>query len=154
MGAVVGFVAGAAIIGFLAGVVGCALVKNAARIARAGWNLTPVVVVNVDVAPGTKLTSDMLSQRPVPEQFVTASVVKPDSVHYVVDQVVSVPMHAGDPLYWAFMAAAANHPPSPGIEGVAIAEACAEAVSKSRFAPPVEPSTAAIRERLRTEASR
>jgi pilus assembly protein CpaB len=37
----------------------------------------------------------------VPEQFVTSSVVKPDSASYVVNQKVLVPVQAGDPLLWS-----------------------------------------------------
>jgi len=42
----------------------------------------------------------MISQRPVPEQFVTSSVVKPDAVSYVLNQKVLVPIQAGDMLLW------------------------------------------------------
>ena len=69
--------------------------------ARAGWNLTPVVVASVDVSEGTALTLEMVSQRSVPEQFVTASVVRPDSSSYVIGQKVMVALQAGDPLLWS-----------------------------------------------------
>jgi pilus assembly protein CpaB len=47
------------------------------------------------------ITFDMVSQRPVPEQFVTSSVIKPDSANYIVGQKVLVPLQAGDPLLWS-----------------------------------------------------
>jgi flagella basal body P-ring formation protein FlgA len=37
----------------------------------------------------------------VPEQFVTTSVVKPDSASYIVDQKLLVPVQAGDPMLWS-----------------------------------------------------
>ena len=51
-----------------------------------------MVVASVDVGEGTVITFDMISQRSVPEQFVTSSVVKPDSASYVVNQKVLVPV--------------------------------------------------------------
>jgi pilus assembly protein CpaB len=68
---------------------------------RHGWNLVPVVVAAVDIPEGTVVGLDMISQRAVPEQFVTSSVVKPDSATYVVNQKVLVPVQAGDPLLWS-----------------------------------------------------
>ena len=68
---------------------------------RAGWNLVPVVVANQDIAEGTPLSFDMVSQRPIPEQFVTSSVVKPDSASYVIGQKLTVPVQSGDPLLWS-----------------------------------------------------
>ncbi len=67
---------------------------------RAGWNLVPVLVAAQDIADGTLITQDMINQRSVPEQFVTSSVVKPDSWNYIVNQKILVPVQAGDPLLW------------------------------------------------------
>jgi Flp pilus assembly protein CpaB len=73
-------------------------------------SLVPVVVASVDIAAGTRVTFDMISQRSVPEQFVTSSIVKPDSASYVVNQVIDHPMQAGDPLRWVdFQASTARH---------------------------------------------
>ena len=69
--------------------------------ARKGWNLVPVVVAAVDLSEGQVVTMEMISQRSVPEQFVSASVVKPDSATYVVGQKVMVSLQAGDPLLWS-----------------------------------------------------
>ncbi len=68
---------------------------------RRGWNMVPVIVAAMDVPEGTVVTYEMISQRSVPEQFVTSSVVKPDSSSYVVNQKVLVPVQAGDPLLWS-----------------------------------------------------
>lgn len=104
---------GSSFVGFTSGLlVGLALlcvgggggyvwVKKAYADARRGWNLVPVVIAAVDIPEGTTVTMEMISQRSVPEQFVTSSVVKPDSASYVVGQVALVPMIAGDPLMWS-----------------------------------------------------
>jgi Flp pilus assembly protein CpaB len=83
------------------GVAGYAYVKKKTADARRGWNLVPVVVAAMDVEEGTKVSFDQISQRSIPEQFVTSSVVKPDSASYIVGQRVLVPLQAGDPLQWS-----------------------------------------------------
>ncbi|HZI15437.1 MAG TPA: SAF domain-containing protein [Myxococcus sp.] len=83
------------------GVGGYALVKKKERDVRKGWNLVPVVVAAQDIPEDTVVTYEMISQRSVPEQFVTSSVVKPDSASYIVDQRVHVPLQAGDMLLWS-----------------------------------------------------
>lgn len=68
---------------------------------RKGWNTVPVLVANVDISEGTVVTTEMISQRSIPEQFVTSSVVKPDSASYIANQKVMVALQAGDPLLWS-----------------------------------------------------
>lgn len=93
----------------LGGAVGAAfgfvLAKKAEVEARRGWNLVPVVVAARPLAPGAEVQFEDISQRSVPEQFVTASVVKPDSASYVVRQPVLVPVAAGEPLRWSYFEA-------------------------------------------------
>jgi pilus assembly protein CpaB len=91
----------ALVLGLLAGVVAYSAIKKKESDVRRGWNLVPVVVAAQDIPEGTIVTFDMISQRSVPEQFVTSSVVKPDSATYVVNQKVLVPLQAGDPLLWS-----------------------------------------------------
>jgi pilus assembly protein CpaB len=91
----------AVILGLLAGAVAWAAIKRKEKEVRAGWNLVPVIVAANDIAEGTVVGYDMVSQRAIPEQFVTSSVVKPDSASYVVGQRVLVPLQAGDPLLWS-----------------------------------------------------
>jgi pilus assembly protein CpaB len=91
----------ALVLGLLAGVVAYSAIKKKEADVRRGWNLVPVVVASQDIPEGTVVTFDMISQRSVPEQFVTSSVVKPDSASYVVNQKVLVPLQAGDPLLWS-----------------------------------------------------
>lgn len=89
--------AGLMLMGF--GVAWSALAKEKAE-ARRGWNLVPVLVATVDLSEGTVVTMEHLAQRSVPEQFVTSSVVKPDSASYVIGQKVQVAVAAGDPVLW------------------------------------------------------
>jgi Flp pilus assembly protein CpaB len=88
-------------LGVVAAGAGYYQIERARKRARAGWNLVPVIVANQDIAAGTPLSFDMISQRSVPEQFVTSSVVKPDSASYVVGQKITVPAQAGDLLLWS-----------------------------------------------------
>ncbi len=69
-----------------------------------GWNLVPIVVYAVDVAPGTPLTFDQISQRSVPEKFVDPSIVKPDSASAVINAHVVDAVNAGDPVRWSDVA--------------------------------------------------
>jgi len=87
-------------LGLLAGAFAYLAIKKKEADVRRGWNLVPVVVAAQDVAEGTVVTFDMISQRSVPEQFVTSSVVRPESANYVVNQKVLVALQAGDPLLW------------------------------------------------------
>jgi pilus assembly protein CpaB len=91
----------AAVLALCSGLVSYSAIKKKEADVRRGWNLVPVVVAATDVSEGTVITFDMISQRSVPEQFVTSSVVKPDSASYVVNQKVLVPVQAGDPLLWS-----------------------------------------------------
>ena len=85
----------------LIGAGGFAYVKRTASNVRKGWNLVPVVTAAVDIKEDTVLTMAMITQRDVPEQFVTSSVMKPDYASKVVNQRILVPVQAGDPLLWS-----------------------------------------------------
>jgi pilus assembly protein CpaB len=85
----------------LAFVVAYSAVEKQEADVRKGWNLVPVVVAATDLSEGTVVTMEMVSQRSIPEQFVTSSIVKPDSASYVVGQKVLVSLQAGDPLLWS-----------------------------------------------------
>ena len=91
----------ALVLSLAAGTVAFSAIKKKEADVRRGWNLVPVVVAAVDIAEGTVVSFDMISQRQVPEQFVTSSVVKPESASYIVNQRVLVPLQAGDPLLWS-----------------------------------------------------
>ncbi len=87
-------------LGLLAGLVAYSAIRKKEEDVRRGWNLVNVVVASQDIPEGASVAMDMISSRPVPEQFVTASVVKPESVSYVLNQKLLVPLQAGDPLLW------------------------------------------------------
>jgi pilus assembly protein CpaB len=87
-------------LGLSAGVVAFSAIKKREADARRGWNLVSVMVADQDIHEGSTITGEMISSRPVPEQFVTSSVVKPDAVSYVLNQKVLVPIQAGDMLLW------------------------------------------------------
>jgi len=87
-------------LGALAAVVAFVAIKKREVDARRGWNLVPVMVAEQEIREGSTVTAEMISARTIPEQFVTASVVKPDSVSYVLNQKLLVPLQAGDMLLW------------------------------------------------------
>lgn len=91
----------AVVLGLVAFFLSWSAIKKRESDVRRGWNLVQVVVAAVDISEGTTVTMDMISQRSVPEQFVTSSVVKPDSANYIANQKVLVPLQAGDPLLWS-----------------------------------------------------
>jgi pilus assembly protein CpaB len=68
---------------------------------RKGWNLIPVLVAAVDIAEGTEVTMELMMQRSIPEQFITASVIKPENSGYIANQKVLVSLQAGDPFLWS-----------------------------------------------------
>lgn len=96
IGLLVGAFAGVAVVGLLA----TGLIVKQTHEATVGWRLVPTVVVSQDVPEGTTLTFDVLSQRAVPEQFVTESTVLTEDASAVVGKRVTVPLQAGDPLEW------------------------------------------------------
>lgn len=85
----------------LAATVAFFAIKKKERDVRRGWDLVNVIVAAKDIPEGTRVTMDMMSERAVPERFVTSSVVKRDFLNYVVDQQVLVPLQRGDPLLWS-----------------------------------------------------
>lgn len=82
--------------------------------AREGWNLVPVIVAAQDLPEGTVITFDHLSQRSIPEQFVTSSVVKPIAAEYIVNQKLLVPVQQGDAMIWTHFGTSAKTPAPEG----------------------------------------
>src|SRR5437879_3638283 len=97
---VLGLVVGLFVGGMASGVLAYVYVQKKAADVRRGWNLIPVVVASADLPEGTVVMLDQIAQRAVPEQFVTSSVVRPESVSQIVNQRIVVPIQAGDPLLW------------------------------------------------------
>jgi pilus assembly protein CpaB len=100
LGAILGAVVTLFLGGVVLGAVSYSAVKQAQVRAREGWNLVPVVVAAQDMPEGAVVTLDKISQRPVPEQFVTSSVVRPTEAAHIVNQKLRVPVLAGDPMLW------------------------------------------------------
>ncbi|WNG34749.1 hypothetical protein F0U61_14650 [Archangium violaceum] len=144
-GIVVGLGVGLVAFGLGAGVLAYTLVKKAEKEARAGWALVPVIVPQRDFAPGEVLTLDELAQRSAPEQLVTSSMVRPDSAAYVVGQALTVPVQAGEPLRWAFFAAATEKlEPSERL----LSDECQRALDLQPNRPRPDQTAGKIRERL------
>ncbi|MDR0966332.1 MAG: hypothetical protein LBM75_07520 [Myxococcales bacterium] len=74
---------------------------SAARNARKGWNLVPVIVADQDIPQGAVISMGMMAKHLIPEQFVTSSVVKPDSANVIEGQKLLVPVQQGDMLLWS-----------------------------------------------------
>lgn len=111
----------------LSGIVGVPLARKLAERKRAGWNLVPVVVVAVDLKAGDDIVMENISQRSVPEQFVTKSMVRPDSASYVINQPTLVPLYAGDVVTW------------PIVQSPAAAAECSKLVEGLLTARPARP---------------
>src|SRR5581483_12473472 len=92
-----GFAAGA-----FDGVLNYAQIKSGEARVRKGWNLKPVVVAAVDIKANDAVTFDVISQRSMPEQFVTGAMVTPARVTELVNRRARFEVHAGDPLLWGF----------------------------------------------------
>ncbi|WP_146209641.1 hypothetical protein [Vitiosangium sp. GDMCC 1.1324] len=153
------FVAGlsAGLMGTLvvAGIASYKVVKFEEQRLQHGWRLVPVVVAPRALAAGTRMTFAEMAQRPMPEQLVTSSVVKPDSATYVVDQVLTVPLSDGDRLHWTFFSRTRNglmrgpEPSSP--RDPDLWEACDAALAASSTTARRERTPADIRARLVSE---
>lgn len=99
-GAVSGGLLGLLVGAFIMGGVGYPLWKK--KFARSAYeNMVPVVVASEDIPEGTVLTFDIISQRSIPGQFVTESVVKPDNVSSILGKHITAPVRAGDTLLWS-----------------------------------------------------
>jgi pilus assembly protein CpaB len=58
----------------------------------------PIIVAADTLKAGDTLTYDVISQRPVPEQFVPTSWVLPDHANEIVGKKLVGPAQAGDPI--------------------------------------------------------
>jgi Flp pilus assembly protein CpaB len=98
-----GLLVGVAVVGLLfcfSLVLWFAKLTNAKIDVSRGWNLVPIIVASTDLSEDSIITTNELSQRMFPEQFVTSSFIRPDSASYIVKQRILVRAMAGDPLYW------------------------------------------------------
>jgi hypothetical protein len=142
--------------GLIAGFVSYVVLNLEEGRLQRGWNLVPAVVAARDIAPGEEVAFAAMAQRSVPEQFITSSVVKPDSAAYVQNQVAVAPLNAGDPLYWGFFLTTRQSPgPGPASRGdPEVWAACDAALAASPAMPRRERTPADIRARLMREERR
>ncbi|MDF1562376.1 MAG: hypothetical protein P1V51_04990 [Deltaproteobacteria bacterium] len=87
-------------VGVLAGAWAWIEVERAKKEVQSGWTLKPVVVTSLDVPAETILDFAHIQQRRVPEGMITPSVVLPESVNHVVQQVIFEDRPAGSILRW------------------------------------------------------
>ena len=66
-----------------------------------GWTLAPMLVASVAIEQGTVITSDLVAERAVPEQFDTASLVPPDRLEAIIGKRTLARMEAGDLVRWS-----------------------------------------------------
>lgn len=126
---------------FLAGLVGWPLSQKLVAAKRQGWNLVPIVVAAVDLKAGDAVVFDAISQRSIPEQFVSPSMVRPDSASFAANRTLALPLEAGDPLLWS------------SLDGDAEAAACVQLVEEllQRRAE-LAPALPRLRDELRRQA--
>ncbi|MFO0594942.1 MAG: protein kinase [Myxococcaceae bacterium] len=74
--------------------------KSAQSITFPDEDLVPVVIASRDIKAGTVVEMEMLAQRVMPKPFVTQSVIRPDSVSYIVGQKLNIDVYTGDVLTW------------------------------------------------------
>jgi Flp pilus assembly protein CpaB len=99
-GCLVGFVVAAGL-GSLGVVV---LSKREQRRTHVSWNLVPVVLAAQDLPEGAVISLDAIAEKAIPEQFVTASVVRPDRASEMLGVKLLAPLMAGDPIRWRDLA--------------------------------------------------
>lgn len=90
----------AVVLAALAAVLFWGIVESEKKRARAGWELTSVVVASANVAPGTILSEDLITTDKIPRKFRTADMVIPKELDTVLGNEVVFPIQKGDPLSW------------------------------------------------------
>lgn len=60
-----------------------------------------IVIAMRDMAAGERVTWEDVAQILVPREWVTTSYVKPDSVSFIIEQQVLLPVMKGDVLTWS-----------------------------------------------------
>lgn len=88
--------AAALLVGLAAATIAYVTIRQAQADAARAWELIPVTVAAVDLPAGAALTPEVLTQRLVPAQFVTGSVIRAKDTPQVLLQRLRVPLQAGD----------------------------------------------------------
>lgn len=87
-------------LGLLAALLAFLSLRSREEEVRAGWELVSVLVASGDLPAGSTVDAGTLARRPIPERFVTASVVKPEHLSLVIGQKLRAPLRSGDPILW------------------------------------------------------
>jgi flagella basal body P-ring formation protein FlgA len=135
----------AVLLGLLIGLVPGLFIRSIIRVIAdhpRGLTLTPVAVTTRALPAGHVLTMDDVMHASLPDALVTASILKPQEVSYVVNQKLLVPLAPRDPLPWAAFET------MPSIEGNRPAQELIDACSaemERRKVPAAPSSVAALR---------
>jgi Flp pilus assembly protein CpaB len=71
---------------------------------RKSARLVPLAVAGMQLPAGTELTSDMLSQRNVPESLTSAATIRADGASVVLGKRLLLPISPGDPILTTHLA--------------------------------------------------
>lgn len=88
------------VVGLFLGIIHYSKTRRDELEARRGWDLVPVVIAATDIKRGQLLTFDRISQRAIPEQFVSEDLVKSDDVARAVNRPAANDLREGDLVYW------------------------------------------------------
>jgi Flp pilus assembly protein CpaB len=69
--------------------------------AKAGWNLVPVLVSSVDMKKNHLLNTEDISQRMIPNQFMNANNIGPDSAPVILKSRIRADILHGDFVLWS-----------------------------------------------------
>ncbi|NMO15774.1 hypothetical protein HPC49_03450 [Pyxidicoccus fallax] len=137
--------------GLVGGVVSYFIVKNAEREARRDWELVPVAVADRELLAREVVTFEDIARRSIPAALLTPSLIRPDDAGRAMNQQLVVPVKAGEPLRWSFLAEGEQ---GARLEMRAITEECQRAFDLLPNAPKPERTVEEIRERLLSGGSR
>ncbi|MDX2014784.1 MAG: SAF domain-containing protein [Myxococcaceae bacterium] len=85
-------------------------------VSSAAEPVTAVVVAAVDLPAGSVITLEKVSQRLLPTEFVTRSMVRSDAASSIVEQRTRLPIVAGEPLLWTYLEASFRVPACATLE--------------------------------------
>ena len=96
-----GVVIGVAVALALVGGTSALAISSKRRQVMSGWELRPALVFTADVPEGSTVTLENLSERPLPEQFLSGSAISPADARLIVGHKVGFAAQAGAVVRWA-----------------------------------------------------
>jgi Flp pilus assembly protein CpaB len=148
IGGAIGFVIGAALMGL------ASYKYMQWRMSHFSSTLATVVVASVDIAPNTPISFDQISQRSVPENLATESVVRPEAVDRIIGQRINVPVRAEDMLLWSQLESSKPRKQSPcmvAARDLAVGTKLTEADLEDKELPPDLATSSFIRQSERSQ---